>query len=422
MSGDLAVLPSFEDFQKQIPSESLFDGKSWKSSPKPLILSEKHHQILERLGPLLTTFVRACNLLYRQSVEGKRPAWIAQWMDHGKPEKLIQMSRASRWKNEIPQVIRPDLVLTEEGFALCEIDSIPGGIGMTAWLQETYSKFGFSIQGGDFGMRVGFQSIFPEGDVLISEEAADYRPEFEWLLGADRVKSAELGLSPSSSIYRFFEAFDWERISGWEEWMEKGSRMTPPLKPFLEEKIWLALLGMRPLRDFWRRELGDKGLALLLSVVPESWVLDPTPLPPHAVLPGLGIQDWQEMKQMSQKERELVMKVSGFSPSAWGSRGVWIGSDLSTEEWGKVVEEGLQKFEESPRILQRFVKGASLSHPFWNGEGEVIEMKGRARISPYYFVTGDQTVLGGTLATICPPDKKKIHGMKEAILVPVAAI
>jgi hypothetical protein len=413
---------SWEDFQRQIPPHALFDGKAWKSSPRPLVLSEKHVQILKQLGPLLTTFVRSCNLLYRHSVEGKRPSWISQWMDFGKSERLIQLSRASLWKNEIPRVIRPDLVLTEEGFALCEIDSIPGGIGVTAWLQETYSKFGFSIQGGDFGMRVGFQDVFPEGDVLISEEASDYRPEFEWLLGSDRVRSAEAGLGSIRSIYRFFEAFDWERVPGWDSWMEQGHSMTPPLKPFLEEKIWLALLWIRPLRDFWRRELGDKGLALLLSVVPESWILDPTPLPPHAVMPGLGIQDWREMKQMSQKERDLVIKVSGFSPEAWGSRGVWMGADLSTEEWGRVVEESLNRFQESPRILQRYIKGSMLSHPFWSPEGRVVEMKGRARISPYYFVSGEATVHGGTLATICPPDKRKIHGMKEAILVPVASI
>ena len=46
-------------------------------------------------------------------------------------------------------------------------------------------------------------------------------------------------------------------------------------------------------------------------------------------------------------------------------------------------------------------------------------MKGRARLCPYYFVQSENEVnLGGILATICPADKKIIHGMKDAILAP----
>ena len=47
-------------------------------------------------------------------------------------------------------------------------------------------------------------------------------------------------------------------------------------------------------------------------------------------------------------------------------------------------------------------------------------MAGRARLSPYYFVTGETAELAGILATICPADKKVIHGMKDAVMVPCA--
>jgi hypothetical protein len=48
------------------------------------------------------------------------------------------------------------------------------------------------------------------------------------------------------------------------------------------------------------------------------------------------------------------------------------------------------------------------------------QMSGRARLSPYYFVSGEKTELAGILATICPADKKVIHGMKDAVMVPCA--
>jgi hypothetical protein len=49
-------------------------------------------------------------------------------------------------------------------------------------------------------------------------------------------------------------------------------------------------------------------------------------------------------------------------------------------------------------------------------------MQGRVRLCPFYFVAGEgdsaRAELGGILATICPADKKIIHGMEEAILAP----
>ena len=53
---------------------------------------------------------------------------------------------------------------------------------------------------------------------------------------------------------------------------------------------------------------------------------------------------------------------------------------------------------------------------------QVVPMKGRARLCPYYFVAGDgdsaRPHLGGVLATIVPADKKIVHGMTDAVLAP----
>jgi hypothetical protein len=48
-------------------------------------------------------------------------------------------------------------------------------------------------------------------------------------------------------------------------------------------------------------------------------------------------------------------------------------------------------------------------------------MVGRVRLCPYYFVLSEKEVrLGGALATIAPADKKIVHGMRDAIMVPTA--
>ena len=151
-----------------------------------------------------------------------------------------------------------------------------------------------------------------------------------------------------------------------------------------------------------------------------SWTVDPTPLPPHAALPSIGVNSWQEVGTLSQKERRLVLKVSGFSELAWGSRGVYIGHDEPKERWVELVEQAGQDFDSQPWMMQEFREAKLIEHPYFDSEsGEVKMMKGRARLCPYYFVIPGEVRLGGCLATIVPADKKKIHGMEDAILVPV---
>lgn len=401
-----------------LPAEGLFAEKTWRISPQAFALSPAHAELLEKLGIVLHHFNTACNLLYRQSAAGKAHPWVAPLLDAGKPPELVALSRHDKVKGHVPAVIRPDLILTEEAFALSELDSVPGGIGLTAWLGETYSALGDNVLGGADGMRRGFESILNGGEVLISEESAAYRPEMEWLIGKDRVRSVEDYTPSGKPDYRFFEAFDYPKLAKFAEAWQPGQPLTPPLKPYLEEKLWLALFWSRPLHEFWRQEIGEKGQKLLQRIIPYSWVLDPTPLPPHAVIPELGIQSWSEMERFSQKQRDLVLKISGFSPDAWGARGVYVGSDMSAEEWAGQVRAALAEFSKHPRVLQRFVKGSLAKQDYAAENDEIVTLTGRARVCPYYFVVNDRVTLGGVLVTLVPADKKLIHGMRDAILSP----
>ena len=200
-------------------------------------------------------------------------------------------------------------------------------------------------------------------------------------------------------------------------------RVTPPPKPIFEEKMLFALLWNRNLQSFWRQELGESFLQRLLKLVPYTWLVDPAPLPPHAAIPGLNLTDWQQLELLSHKERDLILKVSGFSPHAWGARGVYLGSDLPHVEWAAAIKRAVMGFERSPYVLQRYHK-PELVEAQWLDftRNEVIQIKGRVRLCPYYFVGGEaeaaRAQLGGVLATICPADKKIIHGMSEAIFAP----
>ncbi len=126
-----------------LPPDGLFTGLDWRISPAPFQIGENLAKEIESLGRVLLQFYRAVNLLYRKSVEGKQPEWVARWLDLGKPQELIELQRSPAFKNEVPRVIRPDILLTENGISITELDSVPGGIGLTAWLNKTYSAINY---------------------------------------------------------------------------------------------------------------------------------------------------------------------------------------------------------------------------------------------------------------------------------------
>ena len=434
----------------QLPPNGLFAGHEWRFSPSPFSLGADLAKELDSLGRVLLQFYRAVNLLYRHSLAGKQPAWIAALLDQGKPAELLELQRSATSKNDTPRVIRPDCLFTETGVSITELDSVPGGIGLTAWLNQAYSRVPSTgnaplspVIGGAEQMLAGFASLF--GDVtrvqiVVSEEAATYRPEMDWLAAQLNqrepqqngkrfaVRNASFdGFAEGDAVYRFFELFDLANVPNAKQIFslasEKKIRLTPPPKPIFEEKLLFALLWNRNLRGFWRQELGESFLSRLLKVIPYTWVVDPTPLPPHAAFPGLDLTDWQQLKALSQRDRELILKVSGYSEEAWGARGVYLGSDLSQADWSAAVDKAIAGFGRSPYVLQRFQKPRVVAAEYFDfAENQLRPMPGRVRLCPYYFVAGEgdaaRAQLSGVLATICPADKKIIHGMRDAILAP----
>ena len=437
----------------QMPEGGLFAGQSWRIAPRSFPLEPRIAKEIESLGRVLLQFNKAVNLLYRHSVAGKQPEWVARWLDLGKPEWLVEMQRSHEFKNDWPRVIRPDLLLTDEGLAITELDSVPGGIGLTGWLGRVYEDaIGLAedgargatppahVLGGRDGVAMGFASMFGKArrvHLVVSEESATYRPEMEWLCREmNLIEKGERFAARDSSfaefaegdaVYRFFELFDAANVPSARRIFELAAQgaitVTPPPKPIFEEKMLFALLWNRNLREFWRRELGEGFFKRMLAMTPYTWIVDPSPLPPHGAIPELNLTDWAQLKAMSQKERNLILKVSGFSEKAWGARGVYLGSDLPTDEWARAVEEALREFPRGPYVLQRYHKPRVVDFEYFDfAKNEVVKEPGRARICPYYFVSGEgdaaRANLGGILATVCPADKKIIHGMTDATLAP----
>jgi hypothetical protein len=431
---------------------------AWRVSPEPFALSEEQVSAIERLGTELLRFYRALNNLYNRSARGTAPAFIAEYLDHGKPEQIVKLARQNRFKQELPGVIRPDLILTADGFVATELDSIPGGMGFLGAMTEAYCQLGIESVGGDDGIPIGFAAMlrhatrveYPLVAIVVSDESADYRAEMAWLADAlrrlhladawlrrpDEIIFTEEGLfirhedgreARLDAVYRNFELFDLFNVPKQELMLYAARhnrvRITPPPKAPLEEKLAFALLHHHALAPLWRAELGDASFEELRRIFPQTWVVDPRPVPPQGVIAGLQaagepITDFRQLSALPKSERAYVVKPSGFSELAWGSRGVKVGDDLTREEWTAALDTALASFDRTPWILQRFHKGKLVRQRYFDRErDEVREYDGRVRLCPYYFVNGEDSVqLGGVLATIAPADKKLIHGMTDAVL------
>ncbi len=455
---------------EEIPQQKLFSSvkrdvhpdcnTSWRISPEPFWISQHEFNWFEELGSHLLQFYRTCNLLYSQSVRGIQPAWIAEYLDMGKPQNVIQQGRMNRFKSQLPGVIRPDILPTsDDSWVITELDSIPGFIGATGCLSRLYTKLGYSIIGGKDGMVNGFAEMIrtlakkdePTLAIVVSDESEDYRPEMLWLADAlcdvginttainpNEILFTEDGLYVDSTsgripvdvVYRFYEMFDLPNIPKAELIFYSAKKrkvvMTPPPKAYLEEKLCLALFHHPSLQLFWQRQLGKKTYPFLQEVIPQTWILDPRPLPPHAVIPNLEIDnmpvtDWRQLSTVSQRQRELVIKPSGFSELAWGSRGVAIGHDLPTDQWESVIDYAIDTFEKTPHVLQQFHTAKRVRMQYYDFDAQDMhEMPSRPLLRPYYFVTGENVTLGGIQAAVCPADKKILHGMVDSIIVPCA--
>lgn len=462
-----ATANSYEEIRKALEQQPLFEDKTWQLSPEPFTLTGDEVSIIDDIGKACLEFYRALELLYIRSVEDKnllrnkplKAPWVAEYLDRGKPEKLIKHARSKRSRGEMPLVIRPDLISTDDGFALTEIDSVPGGIGLTAFLARLYYKDGVKLVGDadrDSMILAFYEALAArvEGEtlpliaILVSDEANTYRPEMQWLadmlqkkgkrvycfhhseilpLGNTLCASVDGNPEKIDIIYRFWELFDLANVPLaefiLEAWEDSQLVVTPPMRHFQEEKLSMVLFHHHLLDVFWKENLSKSSFRLLSKIIPKSWVMDPVDIPPNAVLEGpvIGgkpISSWEQLGEASQKERNLIIKMSGFHEEAWGARSVVLGSDVSGADWIKEINNALQSSDRNLFVLQEYHKPKRLQHTLYKALGNVEVVDGRLRLSPYYFVNNNNTKLGGILATFCPADKKIIHGMRDGAMLP----
>mgnify|MGYP003892344063 CR=1 FL=1 len=190
-------MPTREILRQKLLDTPLFAEKIWKLSPEPWALTEAQLRDLKRIGAACLSYHRALERLYVRSFTNKKilrnrevyAPWVAEYLDRYKPAGLVAHGRHRAVKHQCPVVLRPDLLITEQGFTMTELDSVPGGVGLTAYLNEVYAEDFPSVIGANSMpdrfmaslARLTPKDKFPLVAIVVSDEAATYRPEFEWL-------------------------------------------------------------------------------------------------------------------------------------------------------------------------------------------------------------------------------------------------
>ncbi len=428
----------------------------WRVAPEPFAISPAQFQWFQTLGEDLWLFYQAVDRLHLASQQGKVPAWVQEYLTMRIDGAVRELGAGKAFQGQNVRVMRPDVLWTKDGAAITELDSVPGGMGWTACMNKVYEDAGYVPVGAGARMEKNFAAMLRDAagtgearwGIIVSEESKDYFPEMQWLgrrlnvmglegevLAPEALRWQDGALRGGSGarldvLYRFFELFDHRAIAHWDLMVHalkaQAVRMTPPPKSYLEEKLLFALFHHPCLKGFWENALGPEAFERLAKVMPKTWILDPRPLPPQAVVPDLEIagkpvQRWEDLAVLTQKQRRLVIKPSGYSPLAWGSRGVIIGHDLPQERWAAQLQNALDHFGQCPYVLQQYKEPRRVKTLVLQEHGGGTQhMEGRVRLCPYYFIVGGKPRLSGILATVCPLDKKLIHGMKSAIMAPCA--
>ena len=160
-------------------------GNTWRISPEPYFLSQEETTFFHDLGPKLLEFYSVLNRFYLDSAKGNFHPWVAEYLDAGKPQELIDFGRMKRMRQSLPGIIRPDVIPTENGFAVTELDSVPGGFGLTSSLMSLYEDPAWEMTGAGipslFYQMVESVSKEPSPNIAIvsSDEAKDYLKEMQ---------------------------------------------------------------------------------------------------------------------------------------------------------------------------------------------------------------------------------------------------
>lgn len=389
-------------------------------SPEPLHLSKTEAGEVLRIGKDVVDFMHAAGELYRSEAD------VKNLLDRGKPP-ILRNGKETRYL-----FVRPDLLVTEQGFSICEIETSPFGLALAELLNRAYRFAGFNTMVDDGVLRQFLiENTPPQGAIIYSEKASSYAGQLQFLareLLSDKerrweAKHVDSALGKSyPNVYRGFyqhEYLDDLFVNNLVQTLidHPATGVLPSFTPYMEEKALLALIWDKRWESFLTKNLGTTGLKHLREVVPPTWVVGQE----QFFVPGLpnGIPTSEGIANLAKSKRNFVLKKSGFGNGSSWAEGVNFLQEKSAEKTRALLVSALQD-EQSLYVVQEFRPSQERSIPYNKDNQTVVKMPARLRLTPYFsMATGAEGHLVAIKATGCE-NTNYIHGSTGSINTAVA--
>ena len=142
----------------------------FRVSPTPFILTPDQKKEVKNIGIDIVAYFKMINELYTTNNE------VREILDKGKPD-LFLIQKPLKYL-----FIRPDIIITDEGFRICEIETSPFGLALAEVLNKAYSQEGFETMVTEDTLSKLVQAHTPsDGRIIFSGKTESFKGQMTFL-------------------------------------------------------------------------------------------------------------------------------------------------------------------------------------------------------------------------------------------------
>lgn len=390
------------------------DKVPFRVSPTPLILTPDQKKEVNNIGADIIAYFKIIDELYTTNNE------VREILDTGKPDLFLIQGPAKYL------FVRPDIIVTNEGFRICEIETSPFGLALAEILNKAYSQEGFETMVAEDALSKSIQASTPtDGRIIFSAKTEPFKGQLTFLAeqvfsGENRnwvaEKTDDVDLQSLDNLYRGFylgeHATDDAVNSLLEKCIEDKKRMLPSLTPHMEEKAILAFIWDKRFEKYLKSRLGITVFNHLREVIPPNWIVGQEK---HFAL-GLpnNMSSSVGLASLSNSKRAFVLKPSGFgSSSSWGEGVSFLHQKSHTGAF-QLLSSAIAD-QTSLHVIQEFKKGMKIPISYTDKKGQIQHMSAKIRLTPYFSATPGEE---GKLIAIKATGRENtdlIHGSSDSV-------
>ena len=383
---------------------------------EPFKLTQNQKEEMLNIGKEICNYMDACIDLYHKNEE------VRILLDRGKPD---------RYKNvkEVKYLfLRPDLILTDEGFIICEIETSPFGLALAEVLNDAYGILEYNpIISQNQLKNYMQQQTNKDGIIAYSNKVQAFKGQLDFLANqvfgnnnrhweSKNISVQQDRLTSDKEIYRAFYLNDQYNDEMVAKILNENHLHIPSETPQFEEKALLVLIWDKRFVVFFKEQLGEAGFELLRKAIPKTWIIGQE----QYVDGGLpnGYLKSKDIGQIGKSKRKYVLKESGFNNnSSWG-KGVHFLHKCGGNNASKLIKEA-EEDTEHLYIIQEFKQPETVEMTYIDNNYVYNQKQVKIRVTPYFSYSDNKGELIAAKVTGCDISSELIHAGTGSINAPI---